>query len=294
MGADEADFGCEIQVRSLLQDSWGELSRTEIYASEVPVSPSIERRMVALSKLLARADKVADEIRSNLARPRRARRPVKGQALTASALAFLFKQRFGEDPPEYLIQSLLRQTEGLQLRSDGIELALNDSAFLTRLEDAYMRASKWGEVFPYHLFRWALRSLQIGKDAAIRLAGREGRADRKEIETIATQEALANAPNLDEMLAAIERPDKDGDIDWDIESWAMGLGVVRECVYCEERIIDPEEFANAAIRYFKVRGKRADTLRERLADAVRDRSAEQGSFDDPSICSSCAYRLSKD
>src|SRR5262245_12780313 len=77
LGGDEADLGCEIQIRSLLQDSWAELSHDDVYSGAAP--PSIVSRMKALSTFLARADSTADRLRNDIARPRRGRRPISGQ-----------------------------------------------------------------------------------------------------------------------------------------------------------------------------------------------------------------------
>jgi ppGpp synthetase/RelA/SpoT-type nucleotidyltranferase len=119
VGKDDAQIGCEVQIRSLLQDSWAELSRADVYAGSLAVSKPIEARMLNLSKLLARADEMADRIRVDLVRPRRGRRPPAGQQLSASSLAFVFKRKFGQDPPDYVIQSVLREVEGSQIAPTG-------------------------------------------------------------------------------------------------------------------------------------------------------------------------------
>lgn len=285
-GNKEADIGCEIQIRSLLQHSWAELSRADVYSDEV--SPSIKARMKALSKHLASADATADRMRNDIARPRRGRRPTSGQPLTAAAVAFLFRERFGEDPPDYLVQAVTRDTEGLSLRSDGIHAGLADQSFISRLKAAYEEASGW-EAEATQLFGWVVQSLLSDKDAAVRLASADGRAVRSEIETIARREMLPDT--IDRMLRPIEYPQKDEDYESKIEVWASALGASHRCISCGISIVDPEEFAAAAVKHYKVRGRLANSLRKRLAKAVQSGAIETGWWGTPSFCSYCSGAL---
>ncbi len=92
MGSIEADFGCEIQVRSMLQDAWAQLSRVDLYTNDV--AAPITRQMQTLANQLAQADRTAEKIRNRIARPRRGAKPTPKQVLSESALAFLFRQQF--------------------------------------------------------------------------------------------------------------------------------------------------------------------------------------------------------
>jgi len=293
MGRDEAKLGCEIQIRSLLQDSWAELSRADVYAGEAAVPKSIERRMLALSKLLSRADEMADKIRVDLAKPLRGRRPKAGQPLSTQSLAFLFKQRFNQDPPEYLIQSVLREIEVSPIRADGLAAILQNEAFNTQLKTAYSEASGW-EADPVQIFRWAVLSFLIGKDAVVRLAAREGRIERREMAEIATREVMGDFSSASELAGSIENAHKDEDPESDIETWASVLGVSHACAFCGTTIIDPEEFAEAVVKHFKLRGRRADEMRDRLTDAVQSTAIEIGSWENSDICNHCAYTLADD
>lgn len=293
LGSNEADIGCEIQIRSLLQDSWAELSRADIYAGDLPLPASIEQRMKKLSKLLARADATADKIRKDIVRPHRGRRPTSGQPLTATAVAFLFHDCFGQEPPDYLVRSVIRATEALELRSDGLHVALTDQAFMLRLKVAYEEAIGWAPENA-QLFDWAVQSLHLGKNAAVRQAARDGRAERLEIESIARREMLSGVSSVDDMLKSLDHAQKDGDPDSDIEMWASALGVSTGCAFCGTAIVNPDEFASAAVRHYGVQRKYKEPLGEQLADAVRSTAIEIGSWDSSSICSHCADVLDKD
>jgi ppGpp synthetase/RelA/SpoT-type nucleotidyltranferase len=294
MGKEHARIGCEIQIRSLLQNAWAELSRADIYAGEAPVPKSIERRMVALSKLLARADETANRIRVDLAKPRRGRRPQAGQQLTAPTLAFIYRRHFGQDPPEYLIQAVLREVENQPLRSDGLEAALQDEAFVAQLKAAYSATSGFDwEPDTTYIFLWVALSLFGGKDASLRRARHEGRLERQEIESIAAREALGDFPSLEAVLRSLEYAQKDEDPESDIRSWACNLGVTNRCTICGTTIIDPEELARALVKHFKLRGYRARGMRERLTEAIQSRSSETGSWYSSTTCSYCAYSFER-
>jgi hypothetical protein len=205
----------------------------------------------------------------------------------------LFRGRFGEYPPDYIVQSVLHEIGGLRLRSDGIETVLANKMFINQLREAYFNASDM-EADPTQLFRWAVLSLIVGKDAALRLPGREWRSDRKEIAIAARHEAMANSPTIDVLVSSLENAQKDDDPEYNIETWAIGLGVSHGCWLCDNTMVDPDEFAEAAIKHFKVRGKRADVMRERLSNAMRSIAIETGSLDNPGVCGYCDHLLSDD
>ena len=285
-----ATVGCEIQIRSLLQDAWARLSHGDVYKADDRTT--IHRRMNALATLLARADATADAIRNEISRPRRGRRPVGARPLTASVIAFLYRDRFGTDPPDYLVQFVLRETTGATLRSDGLHSALVDENLTAALEGTYRQASGW-DVEATRLFPLVIHSLLFGKEASLRRAAQEGRAERKEIEIIARREVLSDL-SAEEMLTAIENPHKDEDIESDVERWAAVLGASYGCALCGASIVDPDAFAQAAVKQSKVRGRRAHRLREALSEALTSTAIETGTWDNPALCSNCSYVLSKD
>jgi hypothetical protein len=63
---------------------------------------------------------------------------------------------------------------------------------------------------------------------------------------------------------------------------------------CGTLIVDPEALAKATVSHYKLRGKRAEKLREEIEDTVRSSGFEIGSWDNPSLCGYCDYRMSKD
>jgi len=156
---------CEIQLRSLLQDGWARLSRADIYTAERSLPRGIVRSAKRLAELLSVADQIAQDIREEITRPRRGRRAATGAPLTAASAAFVFRRAFGQDPPEYLVQSVVNEYRDSQVRADAIDSALQNKALLSRLTEAYKRHFDW-DPDSAQLFRWAVRAAARGTDAA--------------------------------------------------------------------------------------------------------------------------------
>jgi ppGpp synthetase/RelA/SpoT-type nucleotidyltranferase len=178
---DEMRLNCEIQLRTRLQDAWGHLSREDLYGRRVP--KELSKRMRELSDTLAEADAIAEEIRKQVSAPRVGERPEPDAQLNASALAFIFHRAFGEDAPDYLIESALDRIGKEKIRADALDEILNDQSFRSETEAAYEKESqsRWPPD-PDAIFEWALCGLLRGKEAAISLACQEGKERRDEIE----------------------------------------------------------------------------------------------------------------
>jgi hypothetical protein len=157
----------------------------------------------------------------------------------------------------------------------------------------YGDASGW-QADPTQILRWVVLSLVIGKDGAIRRAAREGRVERREVAAFALRETMSSYESPEDLVGSLENVPKDEDPESDIETLAGVLGVGRGCAFCGTTIVDPYDLAEAAIAYYGVREKSADGLRERLKDAIEGSAVEMGSMGNRSICSHCAYVLSKD
>ena len=100
--------------------------------------------------------------------------------------------------------------------------------------------------------------------------------------------------DAEDMLNYLENPQKDEDTEWELESWAAALGAVSRCACCGTKIVDPGTFADAAVRYYRLRGARAEKVRERLDEAASSLAVETGSWDNPSLCNYCSYQFNKD
>ena len=64
----EAPVVCELQVRTLLQDSWGELTHEETYSKEGALPPLVEVLSTRMADLLAILDEIGEDLRTELDR----------------------------------------------------------------------------------------------------------------------------------------------------------------------------------------------------------------------------------
>ena len=286
----EGSIGCEVQVRSLLQNAWAILSREDIYAGGTEPPKGVLQKMKSLSILLARADKAADEVRRELSRPRRGRKPAKGQPLNAASIAFIYKRAFGKRPPEYLVQSTVRDFAGTPIRADGLEQALLDNKFIGRLCKAYQEHVQW-KVDTDNIFRWVVHSIIHGTKSAIREAKRDGLQAWQEIEAVARREQMADLPKTcEEFFEGVEWHDKHSDPASDIHRWAIALGTSENCESCGTEIVNAYGFAEALIEHWGLKDEKADEIQSAIESAVENSGAQCGSF----MCSYCEYRLHKD
>lgn len=285
------DVGCEIQVRSLLQSAWAELSRADIYTEDVPTP--IERQVKSLAAHLARADASAEKIRRRIARPGRSRQAKPGQPLTERSLALVYRSVFGDEIPDYLVQNVLRETAGMTMRSDGLHAVLMEEQFVTRLKAVYEDVAGW-EAEPPQIFRWAITAMTHGKEAAIRRAVGEARQEWAEIRSIAQREILPDARGFERRLAELEYAQKDDDPEEDIERWASALGASSACLMCGTAIMNPDLLASAAARHYGKSRKGSQSLRKRVKSLTKASGVETGSWETSSLCGHCSYVGSKD
>jgi len=187
IGPAKMDVGCEIQIRSLLQHAWAELSRADIYTREEEIDPMLLKSMEKLSTELHSADATADHIRTEIAQPREGKPPETEAELNGPTLAFIYRRAFGADPPDYLIQSMIGEFAGTKIRSDGLEALIKNTTFMKRLKATYHKQFNW-DPYPEQLFRWVVYAAVRGTKSALRLARREGKSDWEEVDAVYRRE----------------------------------------------------------------------------------------------------------
>lgn len=100
--------------------------------------------------------------------------------------------------------------------------------------------------------------------------------------------------DAESLLSRLANPMKDDDVESDIEELASALGGLGSCGRCGTKIVDPEELAEAVVSNYKLKGKRADKIRNEIIEAVRSTAVEVGAWHDSGVCSYCDYVFSKD
>ena len=109
---DEMDVGCEVQIRTVLQDAWAHLSRADVYTNESSIKQGLLKKMKKLSSQIFNADKMANELRKQISRPRPGLSSGHGTNLDRSTLGYIYKKTFNEDPPEYIVETTMNEIKG--------------------------------------------------------------------------------------------------------------------------------------------------------------------------------------
>jgi ppGpp synthetase/RelA/SpoT-type nucleotidyltranferase len=287
---DRLDVGCEVQVRSLLQDAWARLSHADVYGSNIEIAERMLRRLERLSEQLAGADGKADIIRNEMAKPRSGRKPAKGAKLNPQSVAFLYRRAFNEDPPAYLVDLALNEFSDAEFRTDALDQVLSDQHLVGRLKAAYQ------SYMPYppsseELFTWVVRSLAQTPTAALRQARLAGKQAWEEVDQIYRREALRELPDtIDELLTSLESTDGEASI----ESLADAMRATSKCSICGATITNAESLAEAVVDHYDLKDPEATEVSERIEAAVRDSGVEVGDWDDPSLCAYHGHQVSKD
>ena len=94
---------CEIQIRTVLQDSWATLSHKDIYKEGDALPESLKKLSFCLSQLLDVADQIAQDIREQVSEKREPSKRT-GRLVNEDTLRILFKKAFRELPPDYLVR----------------------------------------------------------------------------------------------------------------------------------------------------------------------------------------------
>lgn len=284
----ELNVGCEIQIRSVLQDGWARLSHSDLYPDKGDIPAALSREMERLSERLYRADKQADEIRKQIAKPRRGKAPTNGARLNKGSIAFLFERTFGRLPPAYIVDTTAQRVGTKKIRADAVDLVLSDKAFLKQLKAEYAKHCRFDPP-DEDVFRWSVDSVLAGRPSALREAARKGKEAWEEIDNVYRREILSELPDsVEELISDLENGSMLS------ETCAHYLGGTADCSVCGETIFHSDSLAEALLDHYKVPISKWDDLQERLDAAIFGSGVETGGFDSVSLCSYHEYQASKD
>jgi len=290
IGSDEMTIGCEIQIRTLAQDVWGHLSHEDVYKGDA--SRSLVEKTRRLSEILSRADRIAEEIRNEVIKPRKGRRPPAGATLTMSSIAFLYHRAFGEYAPDYLVESVLREFGNASIRADGLDQTLQDKDLLGRLHEAYAAQTRWWPGTE-QVFHWAVIASVNGVAAALKEAARDGRADWKDVDRQYKSELSSSVPeDLEEMRRTLWAAQDDGDPEWDAYQWAEYFDAGGTCDFCGTHLVDVDALAERLVQHFRLKGTRAEEAYEKIQRMLLKAGVEDANGG--TLCGHCRYSMNRD
>jgi len=278
---------CEIQIRTLSQDTWARLSRADLYSKDVP--PSIQTLAHALSTQLSAIDEIAQLIRDELNQcPPVAKRIKNSDYISPQRLALLYKHEFGEEIYEWSLIDWVRHLEEAEAKTVGdVRRLLND----TKMRKALDRISNRIRGFPLEDLEWAVYSALVATEASrilgIKAVQRKIQDEWTEIVATARREALSEMPDTVEEFAEMLQTGS-------VPVWALKeLGGIQSCHRCGTDILRPEQAAEAVLDYY---GNPDSALElESLFEQLSGEDApEVESVDYDGVCQYCGYQMSKD
>jgi len=273
---------CEIQIRTLAQDTWARLSRSDLYGTEPPAM--LQKLAMALATQLSSIDDIAQLIRDELNRcPNVADDIADSDAVSPSRLALLFKGKYGEDLFEWNSVEWIQLLQEAEADSIGeVRRLLDDDKTRSKIDEAIRSIRGFG----LENHEWAVHSARIASEIS-RKAGvaeviRRVRAEWEEIAATARREILSEMPEtVEEFIGELRA----GDVSMEL---LRELGGVGSCSRCATAIILTERAAISVLEYYGE--PEVDVDLESLFQGL----PEAESVDASNVCSYCGHQMLRD
>lgn len=282
----ERGIPCEIQIRTLAQDTWARLSRDDLYGRDVP--QPIRRLSQALSTQLSAIDEIGQLIRDELNQcPSVPEKINDSDGITPQRLALLYKHKYEEEVYEWTLIDWVGQLKEAEADKIGeVRTLLDNTEHRKTLDKAANRIRG----FPLENGEWAVFSALAATESSPELGIEEvkKRIQREwdDIVTVARGEALSGMPETIEEF--IE----------DLQSGVVPtealteLGGIQSCCRCGNDILRPEQAAEAVLDYYG--SPNIDVDLESLFEGLSGEDApEVESVDFSGACQYCGYQMNK-
>ena len=290
-------ISCEVQIRSLLQHAWGELTHQDIYKrQEIP--EDLRARAKDISEMLAAVDKIASDIRSRaMQKVTSSGKPLSLKNVSKENLAWYFNDAFGRSPYDYVIERARNICDHLDIRSlENFSEKLKDIDFQQKLNNFYQKVWEMNiNISREDIFFASLYSLRFGDRVAIRWIELSARRELERIEREIQQEVLLSLPEtIEEFIEHIDTSSIEANDD--IEIWAEALGAIDECKYCSMNVVHTDIFAENILEYYDISEEDEDweDHYRSIESALIHSGVEIGGLDAPDLCARCAAKMEKD
>jgi len=274
---------CEIQIRTVLQDSWAILTHKDIYKEGDELPESLKRLSYRLSQLLDVADLIAQDIREQVSEKREPSKRT-GRLVNEDTLRILFKKAFRELPPDYLVRLVKDKCDELSITHiKPLEEVLLSEKNKKQLQKAYARGTRWN--IPNELiFEASPLIATYGIKIAMDAVYKSGKQEWSEIDQIYRREIMSELPDtFEEFLEYLEPHTKDDLEDFPDRIYRLAevFTAVNECSLCGAPIVDEEIFAENAQEHYGV-----EDLEGKIESAILNSAADVG---EGGFCSYHAY-----
>lgn len=276
---------CEIQIRTLAQDTWARLSREDLYGKNAP--ESIQKLAQALSTQLSAIDEIAQLIRDELNKcPLKVDEIKESDSISPQRLSLLYKHEFGEDIWEWTLVEWIRILTEAETIED-VRKLIKDMRLRKILDQLAIKIRGFGLEHSEWVVFSALVATEASMPIGIKIVRKQIQEQWDEIVQIARREALSGMPKTFEefvqMLQSGEIP---------IEALAE-LGGIQSCYRCGADILSPEHAAEAVLDYYGWPDVDID-LGQLLENLNTEGIPEIESVDFSGACQYCGYQMSKD
>lgn len=241
-GTSDKKVGCEVQVRSLLQDAWARLSHADIYKGD-DLPADLRERMTDLSDVLFSSDQIASRVRNRVAQ---VRTPDDGGSVESRLIKY-YADVFGKAPSDYVIREA--SDVASQFNEDQwkkLPLLLRDPSF-TRHVDAIYRKAFGLQASVSERFTTGVRAIAHTEDAALSHLQRIVDEELRELYQVWRREILSEMPDsLAEFVEKIERESES------IIPFAEALSATKHCSVCGEVLVDLDALEESLTDYYEL------------------------------------------
>ena len=277
---------CEIQIKTMLQDSWASLVHRDIYKEGAHLPKEIMVLSKRLSELLATADNIAQDIRDQVSSPAiisLADKKGREGEVNRFTLGFIFKSKNGKDIPEYLIGQAINKCSKYELyRLDGLDGILSDGEFIELLNVEHEKFFPI-DISEEDIFLFAITAAAKGKGVAMKEAVKQFQQEYDEVVQIANREEYFLPDSLEELIEELSPKTKDELIDQPslVGQLARRFGAISRCSICEVATIDIEDLVEEILEHYD---EDAQKLRDKLTQILNNSGVETGGFENGSLC----------
>ena len=243
---------CEIQLRTLLQHSWAEISHDDIYKEGAGLPEDLKGRNQDLSTVIAAADELASRIRKRVMEEKNVLpESVQENVMNKDGLAYIFTEVFGRGPREYALQQAYETCLDVSITTlDELREKLSNKDLRDTMIAAYKEEYPFGlNLSPEVIFSIIPVAVTKGDNAALMNVREIAQDEREGLENIWRNEILGDLPEtFDEFMNEL----RDDEIN--VKQVAEALNVTDECFVCGETISHADSFLEAIANYYEEEG----------------------------------------
>jgi ppGpp synthetase/RelA/SpoT-type nucleotidyltranferase len=229
---------CEIQVRTLSQDTWARLSRADLYGKKFP--KIISELTKSLSTQLSAIDEMAQTIRDELNKPAEKAQDIKGSdPISPQRLALLYEQEYNESLWEWSLHDWALNLEDAEVGTikEAKDL-IRDSLLRKKLDEIAMGIRD----YPLEDSEWVANSAKVAaelnEDEGIKAVEDDIRSEWNEITSIALREILPSSIEdfIEELEFSLTSTKEAEDSFGDIKNYFSVLGCMSSDMYGAQSI----------------------------------------------------------